>query len=416
MNGLAVADSAPWLSFAVALGAGLLIGIERERRKGEGAARDFAGVRTFAMAALMGTVSQLLGQPWLVAVAGLLLVGLSAARYARERSRDPGITTELALFVTFMLGVHAVSRPRFTAAAAVVVAVLLYARGALHRFSTELLSPQELRDALVLAAAALIVLPLLPAAPLPWLGGIEPRRLWALAVLFMAIQALGYIGLRVLGPRLGLALGGLVGGFVSSSATIAALGARVRHAPALLRVGVASAWCSCLATALQLAVVATAIDGASLALLAPHLLSMGAAALTLSVVGLRRGKPVSAMALPAHAFHLPGSLGFAALLAGCTAGVTWVAARYGQNSVLVSVTLAGFADAHAAAASALSLLPTGALDTSTAAIAVLLALSANTVSKMLLAFASGGRRYGLLCSAGLALILFAAWLPLGWPR
>ena len=73
-------------------------------------------------------------------------------------------------------------------------------------------------------------------------------------------------------------------------------------------------------------------------------------------------------------------------------------------------------DAHAAAASALSLLAAGTLDIPTTVMAVLLALSANTLSKMLLAFASGGRRYGGLCSAGLALILLAAWLPLAWPN
>ena len=416
MQGLAAPDTDLWLSLAVALGAGLLIGIERERRKGDGATRDFAGVRTFAMAAVMGTVTQSLAQVWLVVVAGLLLVALSAGRYFRERSSDPGITTELALFVTFLLGVHAVSQPRFTAGAAVVVAALLYARGALHRFSTELLSPQELRDALVLAGAALVVLPLLPVTPLTWLGGIEPRRLWALAVLFMAIQAFGYVGLRVLGPQRGLALGGLVGGFVSSSATIAALGARVRQSPALLRAGVASAWCSCIATALQLALVAAAIDSASLALLAPHLLTMGAAALALSAIGLRNGNTVPAIELPSHAFHVPGSLAFAALLAGCTVGVSWIAARYGQDSALLGVALAGFADAHAASASALSLVAAGKFTASAAVLAVLLALTANSVSKMLLAFASGGRLFGGLCSAGLALMLLAAWLPLAWPH
>ena len=163
MNGLPPADTALVLSCAVALGAGLLIGIVRERRKGEGPERDFAGVRTFAMAALMGTVTQALNHTLLVVVAGLLLVALCGVHYARERSADPGITSELALFSTFLLGVHAVERPRFTAAAAVVVAALLFGRRALHRFSTELLTPVELRDALILAGAALIVLPLLQA-------------------------------------------------------------------------------------------------------------------------------------------------------------------------------------------------------------------------------------------------------------
>ena len=39
---------------AVALGIGLLVGLERERRKGDGPGRGAAGVRTFALVALLG--------------------------------------------------------------------------------------------------------------------------------------------------------------------------------------------------------------------------------------------------------------------------------------------------------------------------------------------------------------------------
>ena len=41
-------------ALASALGCGLLVGVERERRKGEGPFRSLAGVRSFALASLAG--------------------------------------------------------------------------------------------------------------------------------------------------------------------------------------------------------------------------------------------------------------------------------------------------------------------------------------------------------------------------
>jgi len=400
-------------SFAAALGAGLLIGIERERRKGRGADRQFAGVRTFTMASVMGAVAQSLAQPWLVLLGGLLVLVLSAIGYARDRSDDPGITTELALFVTYLLGVLAIDEPRFAAAAAVVVATLLYARQGLHRFSTELLTPGELRDALLLGGAALVVLPMIPSTPLAWLGGLDPRRLWALAVLFMAIQGLGHVALRAFGPRLGLALSGLVSGFVSSTATTGALGARARATQDLLPSCVAGAWFSTCATALQLMLIVATIHPASFAVLRAPLFTMLAAALLSAWLALARQRERVAPMPPAgHAFNLVSSLGFAALLASVTAGVGLIERHYGLAGAGIGIALAGFADAHAATASALSLAHGEAITVDTAGYCVLLAVTTNTVSKILFAFGAGGARYGLPVSAGLVAITGAAWLVL----
>ena len=126
----------PWVALAVALGCGLLIGIERERRKGSGASRAPAGVRTFTIAALAGALAQSLEQPLLVAAGALMVISLSVIHYARNRTRDPGITTELALLVTFLLGATAAHDPALAGGAAVVVAILLAARSRLHRFPT----------------------------------------------------------------------------------------------------------------------------------------------------------------------------------------------------------------------------------------------------------------------------------------
>ena len=62
-------SEAPWIALAVALGCGLLIGLERERRKGTGPGRAPAGIRTFAIASLAGALAETTGEPLLTAIA-----------------------------------------------------------------------------------------------------------------------------------------------------------------------------------------------------------------------------------------------------------------------------------------------------------------------------------------------------------
>ena len=102
MPELALPLGAAAAALAVALGCGLLIGIERERRKGSGPGRALAGVRSFAVASLMGAASMLVGELWLTLVGAAFVAGLAVVAYWRDRSGDPGVTTELALLLTFL--------------------------------------------------------------------------------------------------------------------------------------------------------------------------------------------------------------------------------------------------------------------------------------------------------------------------
>jgi uncharacterized membrane protein (DUF4010 family) len=168
------------IGLAVALGSGLLIGIERERRKGSGDDRQAAGVRSFTVAALLGALAQWLPVPGLVVCAAGFVALLAVASHYRSRSSDPGMTTELALFATCLIGVQCVVWPAFGAACAAVLTALLASRERLHQFATQRLTEQELHDGLLLAALALIVLPLIPRGPVDWFGGIQPRPLFTL--------------------------------------------------------------------------------------------------------------------------------------------------------------------------------------------------------------------------------------------
>ena len=404
-------------SLAMALGLGLLIGIERERSKGHGPTRHFAGIRTFTLVALTGAGTQILGHAWLTAVAAALVAGLALVSHLKDRSRDPGVTTEIALFLTFLLGLLSVPEPTLAAALGVAVTVLLAARAPLQRFSTRVLSAQELNDALLLAAAALVLLPLTPSQPLAWLGGINLRAVWQLVVLLMTVQALGHVALRLFGTRLGLPLSGLVAGFVSSTATIATMGARAARHPELRTACVAGAWFSTVATALQVMLIAGLLYPAGLRIIAP---AMGGAllmALLLGLLAYRRSLvPADDAPTPGRAFSLRQSILLALLFTGIAAVVSWLQQGLGTLATLAATALAGFADAHSSSAAVIGLASRGEIDEPTLLTAVLLAFSSNNVSKVVAAYVAGGARYGSRVSAGLGLVALAAWLPWVWLR
>ncbi len=414
------------VGLATALGIGLLIGLERERRKdrarAEGSGATFAGIRSFAIAALAGAVAHLLGTG--LAVAGALLVGaLVVVAYARSTESDPGVTTEIALFATYLLGLLAMPHPALAAGLGVAVALLLASREVLHRFTTRTLVAHEVRDGLLLAAAWLIVLPLTPDAPIAALGGINPRSLWRLAVLLMLLQAGGYIALRLMGAQRGLALAGLASGFVSSTATVAAMGRKAREAAALepaaqrkalQRAALAGALASCVATPLQLLALTLAVAPGLMTHYLPVAASTALVAALLALWGMRGAASGSAQgpaAPPAQAevFNARHAVLFALLLAGITVVVGLVSRHLGTTATALASLLAGFADFHAAAGGVMSLQQHGALDAAQAEIAVWLAFTANALAKVGLAWAAGPPAYGRAMSAAMALTLAATW-------
>jgi uncharacterized membrane protein (DUF4010 family) len=395
----------------VALGCGLLIGAERERSKGSGPGRAFVGVRSFALVALTGALAQCLSST-LVAVSALLVMALSVVSHWRDRSDDPGVTTELSLFLVFLLGVNAIDNPAVSAGASVIVAALLNLRGPLHHFIRVTLKSGELRDALILAGAALVVWPLLPDQANVWLLGANPRRMWGLVLLIMCLQAFAHIALRIIGPRMGLPLSGLASGFVSSTATTVAMGQRYRREPSLLGACAAAAMLSNVATYLLLVVVILAIAPSQLPHLAP---ALGCALLATLVIAAYRlhaaQRSAPRRSRTGRAFSIRQALLFAAILSAATALVAYAHAYLGPAAARLGAMLAALVDVHAAASSIVSLAGSGALPPPELRLTFLLALSANTGSKLVAAALSGGRPYFKLVAPGLLLILLAAWLP-----
>ncbi len=394
---------------AVALGIGLVIGAERERRKGAGPDRKGAGIRTFAAAALLGGVAAMLRNEILLVSAAMFVGGIAMVAYWLGDREDPGYTSEITIVLTYCLGALAQQEPHVALAAGISIAMLLALRAPLHRFTRNLLRDEELRDGLLLAVAAVVVLPLLPDRTIdPW-GVLNPFTLWRLVVVLMAMSAAGYVAQRAIGPRYGLALAGLGGGFVSSSATIAAMGTRVRADPALLQPAVAGAAASTVATFVQLAILVGTANPALVRVLAWPLAAGGATAALFAAAQTWHARRATGEAGTGSAFKLSTALLFGCLVTVIGFASTLATSWLGTTGAIVAAAIAGFVDAHASTAAVGSMAASGAIDSTAAALAVLVALSTNTVTKAVLSISTGTRRFAGLVCAGLVLTLGVTW-------
>jgi uncharacterized membrane protein (DUF4010 family) len=398
------------VGFAIALGIGLLIGADRERRKGDGLSRAAAGIRTFAIVSLAGAAGHAIGGEVLLAAVVAGVAALAGLSYWRAGPDDPGLTTEVALVLTTLLGALAMSHPGLAAGVGVVVAALLHSREKIHGFVRSALTEDELRDAIIFAGATLVVLPLLPDEPLDPYGVFNLRLVWIVVILVMAVSAAGYIAIRLLGVRFGLPLSGFAAGFVSSSATIGAMAARVKQAPDLLRPAAAGAVLSTVATIVELALLLAATSMAALAALAVPLACAG-------VVAVLYGGLFTLWALkheggdekPGRAFSLVTALALAATLAVILVASAALQAWLGEAGIVIAAGVAGFADAHSAAVSASSLVAAQKMTAAQAVYPVLAALTTNTVTKIVLAFTGGSRAFAFSVVPGLLLVVAAAW-------
>lgn len=399
------------VAVATALGIGLLVGLERERSKGHGSQRKPAGLRTFTVSALLGHLGWLLGGPVLLGVMLLLTGILLAIAYGRRRGTDPGMTTELALLLTTCLGAVAVNNPAEAAGMGVLLALLLSLRNRLHGLARRVLSQQEIHDGLIFAAAVLVVLPLMPDRHVGPYAVLNPARIWEFAILLMAISVAGHVAVRMVGPRYGLAITGLISGFASSTATVAGMGVQARSQPVQLQASVGAALMSCVATLVQMAVLLAAVSPALLMTILPALLF---AALTVIASGLyfvrRAGiSDPGHASVSGHLFDLRMIVLLSVGIAGFSLVIAGVLHAAGEKGLLVAAVLSGFADAHAAALSVAGLQVDGKLTTVQAAWPILAMLSSNSLSKMVVA-RSGGSAYWRRIAGGLALMLVALWL------
>jgi uncharacterized membrane protein (DUF4010 family) len=213
------------IKLALAIGIGMLVGLEREWSQ-----KDL-GTRTFAITAMVGTLSVLAG-PILSAIAfsGILLIVFLAGIRNVHDGKPVEATTSVAVILTFILGVLVGEGHHYTPIAAVVVmTMLLSLKPALTHFAGGL-QVNEVRSAVLLGLLAFVIYPVLPNRTVDPLQLVNPREAWLTIIVIAALGFINYVLLKLYSSR-GLYYTAVLGGMVNSTATIAEL-AQFLTAPA----------------------------------------------------------------------------------------------------------------------------------------------------------------------------------------
>jgi uncharacterized membrane protein (DUF4010 family) len=398
---------------AVALAIGLVIGIERGwKQRGEAEGERAAGLRTLALSGLLGGIWGALalntGQAGVIAIA-LAFTAFTAAiavfRY-REMVHDKtfGATTVVAAMLAFALGALAVvGNQKAAAAAGVATALLLALKAASHEW-VKRLTWEELRAGLILLAMTVILLPLLPDRDLvPWFP-VNPHEIWLLTILIAALSSVGYVAMRLAGPSVGVLLSGLAGGLVSSTAVALNMARLARADGERCNVFAAGVLIASAVMMLRVLVIVGVVNIALLPPLAPPLV-LGALALA-SIAGYlanwgREDCPVGKPLALHNPFELRVVLEFGLLLAVIMAAAKLLSAWAGSNGAMVLAAISGFVDVDAISISLARLAPQG-LAPDSAVWAILVAVVANSLTKIALGTAAGGFKFGKVVARGIA--------------
>ncbi len=413
--------------FAIALFIGALVGAEREHSRRHDA-ELLGGLRTFILIAEGGAVAAWLARvhdaSWIF-VGGLVAVGAVAVSgpLTRPRRQRPGMTTEVAFVVVYLLGGAVLfGHAGVAAGLAIVTALVLALKAPLHG-AVQALGDDDVLAGLQLLFATVIVLPLLPRTAIdPW-GALVPYDLWWLVILIASISLVGYVAVRRLGAARGNAASGFFGGLVSSTAVTLALAKRSREVPLqsrTLAVGVLLAWTT---MGIRVLVEIAVVQPSMLPLMVVPVLAATVPVAAAAAVHARRatlegagGRPDTVDTKLRNPFSLWSGIRFAALFAVVLIAVT-AAQRYAPGGgVLLVSALAGATDVDAICLS-LARHAGGDLTMLTAGTGILLAVVANTAVKLGLGLMLGGPQFrrmliaaaaGCLVGAGAGYLMLAS--------
>ncbi len=391
-----------FLRFGAALLIGVLIGMQREYAYSNRSARGlFAGARTFALMSLFGAsaalLADLLHTPWVfIGLICLLGVMVIVAYFISATERDEiGLTSEVAALITILIGgicyLHSVE---FAAALGVVTTVLLAVKWELRQF-VKVITQDDVFATLQFAVITAIVLPILPdiAFGPPPLDVLNPYQVWKMVVFISGINFLGYILVKIVGPKKGIGLSGLLGGLASSTATTLSFSQRSQTQEGLdkpFAVAIIAGW---VLMFLRVIVEVAVVNNRLLPEIWPVMTAMGFSGLLYALYLYYSQTAIDEEELNlSNPFELGPAIKFGLIFA-LVLFITKAAEVYiGEKGLYFTSFLAGLADVDAITLSIAGLTKSGqGIALSTGRIAIILATISNTAAKGILVFSLGSR-------------------------
>ena len=402
------------LRFGAALGLGLLLGLERERKRD--AELLFGGIRTFALIALLGAMGAFmereLNQGWLILAAFVAVSALVIVSYATTAVRgEVGITTEVTALLAFIVGALCGWEQVAVASVATVVCLLLLTlKDFLHGLARRV-EIEDVQATLQFAVISVIILPLLPNenfGPAP-IDVINPYKIWLMVVLIAGLNFLGYLLVKVLGNEHGFIVTGILGGLVSSTAVTLSFSQRSRREPAMSNAFVLAIVVAWTIMFVRVVVVVSLVNKALAASLALALGCMAVTGLLVSVVLWRwsRTAETGVVAAGANPFELGEAIKFG-LLFGIVTVIAKTAETYlGAAGLYLAGALAGLTDVDAISLSMANLATSSPQSVKIAAYTIVIAVISNTLVKTGMAVFMGAPALRRTISV-VTILLFAA--------
>jgi uncharacterized membrane protein (DUF4010 family) len=401
---------------AIAALTGMAVGLEREwSGHASGPHARFAGIRTFF---LLGSIGGLAG--WLLAssaplvAAALLLAtgGLIVGAYLTVAQRGGEAiegTTETAALLVLGVGLLAgMGFLRIASGAAAVIVLVLGEKDIIRRFVGRI-GREEMRAALQFAVLALVVLPLLPEGPIEQLGGMQPRTLWTVVLLFSGLNFVGYIARRILGEARGYPVMGALGGLVSSTLVTLNFSRQSHREPESaipLAIGTVAACTVLVPRILGLTLILNPALLPRTALgLAPTLLT-GVLLLILAWKHLVGGTPKKPPPPPSNPLRLRSAIVMAVSFQLVLVLLEALSKRFGNSGVLASAAVLGLTDMDALTYG-MNRLAESPPSIGIAALAITLGVTVNGVAKAFVSGVFGASAYRRLALPGILLLAAA---------
>lgn len=403
----------------IALLCGALVGLEREFVHQRQERAMFAGVRTMMLIALTGALAaHLSGRVgwWIGAIAFFAVAILLAIAYLSDAPRDPGMTTQVAGLLTFLVGVMIAEGAATIGVAVTIVATLILSlKAPLHEFARRI-SEEDLYATLKFALITFVVLPFLPNHAYGPFAAFNPWQIWLLVVLISGISFLGYVLSKALGARRGTVMSALVGGLVSSTAVTLAAAQRSRERDKLSALQASSALIASAVMLPRVLVVLSVVEPSLLRSLMLPIIGMAVAA-GLTCVPLLRGRAAAQgeEVELRNPFALSSAVRFGLVFTVVLFGAKVAELTYGGAGLFAAAALAGLADVDAITLSVANQVRAGT-DLRLGAQAILIAVIANTVSKGFLVWLLGSRPMARRVLLGLSVVVLAGAAGFAWLR
>ncbi|MBC5993529.1 MgtC/SapB family protein [Pontibacter cellulosilyticus] len=411
-------ESELFQKLGISLGLGLLVGLQRQHEKSE-----LAGIRTFPLFTLFGSVAALLSQSiggWVLA-AGLLsvatLVAIANILKRKNPHFDPGLTTEAAALLMFVVGAYVILGDGTVAIAiGATTAVLLHLKETLHRI-VERIGEKDLKAIMQFVVILLIILPILPNETYGPYDVLNPHNIWLMVVLIVGISLLGYFAYKIFGGRAGTILGGILGGLISSTATTVSYARRSKDSNTSTSLAATVIF---IATFVSVARIITEVavvapDTASVVL--PPLATLLILMLIVGLITYLFSKKVhDTMPEQGNPAQFKAALVFGAVYALVILATAFAKDQLGNKGLFIVAIISGLTDVDAITLSTARLMNIGNLDMQNGWKVILVAALSNLVFKGVLVgvlgnskvFARVGVLFGIVLIGGLLVL----WL---WP-